>query len=55
MCVYLVPTDAKNGTQPERVSLHTERLGSMDYAPNCGDTVYPFRHSCGRVIDILQV
>lgn len=53
--VYLVPTDAKSGTQPERVFLSTERLSSMDYKPKFGDTVYLFRNSYGRVVDILKV
>ena len=53
--VYLVPTDGKDGTQPERVFLSDERLASMEYTPKFGDTVYLFRNGYGRVIDILKV
>ena len=53
--VYLVPADAKSGTQPERIFLNKERLAGMDYTPKFGDVVYLFRNAYGRVIDILKV
>ena len=53
--VYLVPSDSKSGAQPERIFLSEERLAGMEYTPKFGDTVYLFKNSYGRVIDMLKV
>ena len=52
--VYLVPSGNTGEAQPERIFLSEDKLAGMAYEPKFGDTVYLFRNSYGRVIDMLK-
>lgn len=53
--IYLIPAGNQGGAQPERAFLSDERRSNMAYDPKVGDTVYLFRNTYGRIVDMLPV